>query len=1108
MKTKQDLFMEWLADRVPSSSLSDYYFAVTEIESFAHKKKIFSGSLYDVTDSAVSGKLVSTINADKIFRFMHKKQMKTIVDLSQLFHKYTKESENSTKATINTAAEEAVEPSTEGLPANVFDNGDGGTSAVIPEPDTDLFASDAKSEESNMTSNDQPPIIAEATSQEAVPLSRDESGPTIEVTGGTGKSQNKTYYQDDMEHFFLWLGKSSSLSLQERKSIISALRIAQMFLQENISAELALFSEDKSVVKVSIYALLSNPEFKKKNDERQGRYFEALKQLQAYNSIPESAHDTDASSEDNESEDVISADITEMSNEAQTTKPLVQEILIEHGIKFWKTTKAYLFVESKDMPDSVLKLVRRAGNVTSVTAGKRYGNKDCWRIHLKDVADELEGKTEDEDSSEAKPENGKSIAQDSTIATDTGSPAVDPILTFLNNMEIQYIDNRAKKGRLWMLGDMSLKETAAWLRKNGYSFVYCYRGSKSTGWKSAWYLDEGSKASVKVKADKPEQLEESIQLDASCASESKLAPEVSQLLLDDDMLLLRQELEKQSILSLDRLKAINLWAFMNRYALYNISQRLDIYKRVLAKLNSLKEVNRDNQYKLETRTAVYYGDSPAEAFARFCEDIAQKYPLKIRSLLGAKYNGQGSVVLSRDDIKGNGIKLMSPEAFISRELTTQAAVVYGQWICKMCGDNDPPIQIVVPAKVPAGKVEASVEQPSNETERKSEVEGTKTTEVPAEKPASKQEDVNSGDVAKAEQLVLKADLDGMTIEELCEELHTTMVATRKIASSAKHIVQLGEKLIHDEAFVDWEDGADQIEKILDKLLDRNGGYVSAAQLYEFAHSEMQMFLNDNDMDDVRLVYDMAQHLFEKVDYHGKHLIFQSKSHISRSETAVTNVMDLMRNFAKSQGGIFLESDLVQYLQSVGVKTGNLRGLMKVYTHPVFMFYDKGQFILGDSMKINQEWFSAVSKALDNLFDDMGDHMVFRDVQPWWFAQLPSLPSGRPWTHLLLQSVLQHYSKQVGGAHTINAMSGQSADTIHAMLVSEGSEIQSFPDAVVAFLVDDRVDQREFEAEELRLLLVQRGLVAGNELIWNMPKALANDSRFAWDASGQKVTIKV
>lgn len=883
MKTKQDLFMEWLANRVPSSSLSDYYFAVTEIESFAHKKKVFSGSLFDVSDSTVSGKLVSAINADKIFRFKHKKQMKTIVDLSQLFHKYIRESENTAKAPANNAAEKSIAPSIEDLPVTHADNVDSTTSIMIQEPDAIPPVPDVELDESDRTGNGQPLIVSGTANQEMAPLSCSETAPHgSTVSEGTGPN----------------------------------------------------------------------------------------------------------------------------------------------------------------------------------------------------------------------------------IATDTGNTAADQILAFLNNMEIQYIDNRAKEGRLWMLGDMSLKEAAAWLRKNGYSFVYCYRGSKSTGWKSAWYLDEGRKASVKAEADNPEQQKENLQPDMRSEVESKLAPEVSQLLSGDDMQLLREELEKQSILTLERIKAMNLWAFMNRYALYNISQRLDIYKRVLDRLNSLNAVDRDNQYKLETRTAVYYGDSPAEAFARFCEDIAQKYPLKIRSLLGARYNGQGSVVLSRDDSKGDGIKMMSPEAYINRDMTAQAAVVYGQWICKMCGDNNPPIQIVEPAMVHADKVEAPTGQQLNEAETESSVEGSRTSEVPSEKPTSQQEDKSSDNISKAAQIVLKADLDGMTIEELCEELHTTMVATRKIVSSAKHIVQLGEKLVHDEAFVDWEDGADQIEKILDKLLDRNGGYVSAAQFYEFAHSEMQMFLNDNDMDDARLVYDMAQHLFEKVDYHGKHLVFQSKSHISRSEAAVTNVMDLMRNFAKSQGGVFSESDLVQYLHSVGVKTGNLRGLMKVYTHPVFMFYDKGLFILGDSMKIDQEWFSTVSKALKNLFDDMGDHMVFRDIQPWWFAQLPSLPAGRPWTHLLLQSVLQHYSEQVGGAHTINAMSGQSVDTIHAMLVSKSSEIQSFPDAVVAFLVDERVEQCEFKAEELRQLLVQRGLIAGSELIWNMPKALANDSRFAWDASGQKVTIKV
>ena len=74
--------------------------------------------------------------------------------------------------------------------------------------------------------------------------------------------------------------------------------------------------------------------------------------------------------------------------------------------------------------------------------------------------------------------------------------------------------------------------------------------------------------------------------------------------------------------------------------------------------------------------------------------------------------------------------------------------------------------------------------------------------------------------------------------------------------------------------------------------------------------------------------------------------------------------------------------------------------------------------------------------------------------------------------------------------------------------SSTSEISTFADAVVAFLVDDQVEQRRFEAEELRQLLVQRGMIAGNELIWNMPKALAKDGRFAWDADGKYVAVKV
>lgn len=101
----------------------------------------------------------------------------------------------------------------------------------------------------------------------------------------------------------------------------------------------------------------------------------------------------------------------------------------------------------------------------------------------------------------------------------------------------------------------------------------------------------------------------------------------------------------------------------------------------------------------------------------------------------------------------------------------------------------------------------------------------------------------------------------------------------------------------------------------------------------------------------------------------------------------------------------------------------------------------------------------------------------------------------------------HYGKKVG-ARTIIALAGQNCDTLNAMLVSLNSEIQTFADAVIALLIEEHIEQRRFEAEELRHLLARRGMISGNELIWNMPKALPNDGRFAWDADGQNVTINI
>lgn len=364
-------------------------------------------------------------------------------------------------------------------------------------------------------------------------------------------------------------------------------------------------------------------------------------------------------------------------------------------------------------------------------------------------------------------------------------------------------------------------------------------------------------------------------------------------------------------------------------------------------------------------------------------------------------------------------------------------------------------------------------------------------------------------IQDVERVVLDADLDGIALSNLYGEIHASDNVIREAVSASSKIASLAGKLYHEDAFVDWDDGASQMEQLLEKLMERNNGYVSDTQLYEYVRAEMQMFLNDNGISSSAMVYDLARHLFEKVGYHGKHYSFSNKTHISRvGNEQIGSVLDVMRRYAREQGGIFAEEDLVQYLQNVGLKTGNLHGQMKLNVEPIFLYYQPDVLITSESMQLNEAWFAKAQQALDKLFSDLGDHIVLRDIQPWWYSLLPALPGDRPWTPLLLQSILGFYSKKLGNAKTICGMASQSKDTLHAMLVSGSSEIQTFSDAVAAWYVDDGVTDKRFLAEDLRELLVKRGLLAGSELYGRLHKALANDPRFAWSADNAAVTINL
>lgn len=601
------------------------------------------------------------------------------------------------------------------------------------------------------------------------------------------------------------------------------------------------------------------------------------------------------------------------------------------------------------------------------------------------------------------------------------------------------------------------------------------------------------------------------------------------------MLLMQKKIIKRPLFSMDN--ADEVASVINKVALRfasnktkNIAmQMITMYATYLkeqtpaprkveeTRLESTPVVKNDGEhiYSLHVGDKVYSGESPTIAFARFCEEMAVTYPLKIRSLVGIRLRGRTDVPLKKDD-DGNCVKMANVKAYVDNRMLTQQAEDYTRWVCGMCDVKPPTISVSVEHATTITQEAPMVGQnavPDQDTKPvDAEIKPVAVSVPVKQEPAvavapQRQKKKDNPLLGKMEQIVLRADVDGMSYDDLKDTLQITMVLTKQLVAQSTKIVDIKGVLIHEEAFIDWEDGADALEAIIEKLMQKNNGYISSSQLFEYARIEMNMFLNDNDMREERAVYDMAQHLFEKVHYHEKVFAFHGKMHISRADAEIGSNLDVYKKYAADQGGIFGFNGLIEYLESIGVGSGNLRNQMRMWTEPIFFFYDYDVIATAESLHIDEDWKKIVKKSLDVLFDDAGDHMILRNIPSVWFDRLPAISGNRPWTPLLLQSVLRFYNKELG-ARTIQALDGQSLDTLHTMLVASDSPIQNFGDVVISYLLEQNIDRRKFEAEELRLLLVDGGILHGNELIWNMPKALKQDGRFAWDASGNNVTVKI
>lgn len=1038
---QQEAFFIWLSSVVPQSRLSDYYIVIADVESYAKKKKLIPGSIFDITDPAVIQKISNALDADRFFRLLHKKQMKSITESCDYLKRFLKENSNRLK--------------------DVSISSTGKTTNEGSEPQTrEIIHPAIQSEASELKSSGSDSLSTAALDSN---MSEDASGiHVVDFLSSTDYSFAKpirvSYFGD--EHF-----EASWKTLY--------IRISKL-----------LYEDYPHIFAEQVEHHGSNPKGKLIYSE---------------------------------------AELNQMRVPA----------LVEHGI----------YIETNRSATEIVKNIKRLLDLCGVD----YENLIIYysRPNEEPMPTDALQNTDEQDSS-VKPVEQELAAEDAAIA-------------FLQEKNIDYLDYRNRSGCLWVIGGNELENTLKELVSFGMHFRFKPGGGNLTNGQDAWWTKDYANQIYDSTLDgtmtaQQSQSEVDGQRDViskDAASGKKAAApeleisEVDELLHDERFAQLRESLSRNGIRTIGDLKAIKLWPFMNRHDLYSIGMRQTILEQVNALLYPKPELDDSQLFVLRVGDVSYKGPNPSAAFLRFCDSFSTRFPLQFRLLVGAKIRDGTTVPIKKSEDEEQCLKLTNVTAYISESLSRADVVRYAGWICGKCGEvpieisaSEPTVHIyperdqeeirtdiqtdnlaTVEEHEHVDQVESAVPSETYSIpEPETVIDNTpETDEEPIQEQAPIPETVSPTQTATdrgldpllsdIEREVLKADIDGTSYEDVKNSFGLTMLATRQAIEAAPHVVDINGRLIHEEAFIDWEDGATQLEEILDKLMHKNDGYVSSSQLYEYAKTEMTMFLNDNDINEERAVYDMAQHLFGKVQFHGKQYKFAGKMHISNPKDDISSNLDVYRKYAADQGGVFSFPALVEYLGRIGMGTGNLRMQMRVYSEPIFLYYENGIFMYADFMNIDSAWKSSMKKALNELLTEANGHIILRELPEEWLAQLPLLPQGLPWTPLLLQSVLRWYSEELG-ARTISAMDGQAVDTLHTMLVTLDSPIQSFGDVVITWLVETENEQRDFEAEELRRNLVEAGIIQGNELIWNMPKALKQDERFAWDASGAHVRVEV
>lgn len=362
-------------------------------------------------------------------------------------------------------------------------------------------------------------------------------------------------------------------------------------------------------------------------------------------------------------------------------------------------------------------------------------------------------------------------------------------------------------------------------------------------------------------------------------------------------------------------------------------------------------------------------------------------------------------------------------------------------------------------------------------------------------------------IERVEAFLKNVGLQGATLQNLIDKVQpgAAIFPTRNAMNSDPQIIAMpGDRFVHIDAFVDLDEAEEKMKKILNTHFAQFGGYSNNKLLFGAASHDLSLFLNDNDCEDIESVYALAQYFFVKK--RPEHPLTFSTPHIFKDAPDFPlNLKGLMINLARTNGGVLNAEEAKNYLQKTMLTFGSIGQLLQLNSSDTFLYYDANRYLLTEKIGVNKDLIKLMHDRLDSLFCQANvAYVIPRDITDGWLHTLPALPQGLPWTILLLQEMLKNFPEI--GFRAITSELGQSGDTIAAAIVPSGSPLQSFPDVVTLYMQEKHTLPKRMACEELRQELRKAGMLAGNEMIYALPKAL-DDFRFSWTDGNKTVLVR-